>query len=310
MMASARLADETVRGTGELPASAPVPRLFWPAAAGLVLIAASGANLNSDFAAGAALTLMLLGGLPHGAYDIATGRRALALDGKRALALLMAYIGIALGMAALWNLSPALALAMFLLSAAMHFGEDWAMLDTGLLRATAGASVICIPAIFHPDKVGQLFVLMGGPQGELVARLAVACAPVAILVMLTALARAILQGDREWAAAHTVAYAGLALLPPALGFTLFFVFLHSPLHMREVRHALPDWSPARFAGYGAAICAIALAGGAFLFDELLASQASGALASGFKLLSIVAAPHLLLHFAIARQAAGIRPARA
>lgn len=303
MMASAGIADETVRGTGELPVSAPVPRLFWPAAGGLVLIAATGADLSSDLATSAALVLMLLGGLPHGAYDIATGRRALALDGKRACALLLAYIGIALAMAALWSLSPAIALAFFLLSAAMHFGEDWAMLDTGLLRATAGASVICIPAICHPDSVGQLFALMGGPQGELVARLAVACAPVAILVMLTALARAFLQGNREWAAAQAAAYTGLALLPPAWGFTLFFVFLHSPLHMREVRSALPNWSAARFAGYGAAICSISLVGGALLLDGLHASQSSTALASAFKLLSIVAAPHLLLHFAIARQAA-------
>lgn len=239
---------------------------------------------------------MLVGGLPHGAYDIATGRRVLAANGQKALLLLVAYITIALAMAGLWSLSPAFALAVFLLSAAMHFAQDWEMLDTWLLRATAGASVICIPAIFRPEDVSALFTHMGGAQGKLVSQIAIAAAPVAILVMLTALTRAFRQGDREWALAQATAFAGLALLPPALGFTVFFVFLHSPLHMREVRASLPDWPLARLAAYGMAICGVALIGGVVLFGNLLSDLPDLAMAAGFQFLSVVAAPHLVLHF--------------
>lgn len=308
MMAQASLASDTIRGTGTLLRSAPVPRLFWPAAIVAALTGIAAPALNPDQIGTATLALMLLGGLPHGAYDIATGARLLGLHGKKAGLLLATYIAIAAAMAALWLVSPALALAAFLLSAAAHFGEDWEMLDTGLLRATAGASVICIPAICQPSQVSALFVLMAGPTGEAIARIAVACAPVAILVMLTALARAYCQGDKAWCAAQTAAFTGLALLPPAIGFTLFFVFLHSPLHMRAVRSGLPDWSPARFSAYGALICTIALAGGVMLFGGLAAGATGAALASGFQLLSVVAAPHLLLHFVIDRRA-GNTPAQ-
>lgn len=295
-MAHASFADtDTTKGTVGLPLRSTVPRLFWPAAAMAAYVGAVSPNLNPDLVTAAALWLMLIGGLPHGAYDIATGRRALMLDGKNAILLLLAYISIALLMAAIWLLSPGLALSIFLLSAAIHFGQDWENLDTGLLRATAGASVICVPAIFQPEEVAQLFVAMVGAHGEMISRIAVACAPVAILVMLTALARAFLQGDREWTLAQATSFIGLALLPPALGFTLFFVFLHSPLHMREVRRSLPDWASMRLALYGMGFCGLGLLGGLVFFGELLSDIPSEALASGFKILSILAAPHLLLH---------------
>jgi Brp/Blh family beta-carotene 15,15'-monooxygenase len=300
MAASASIADETVRGTGALGSSVSVPRLFWPAALVWAWIGLSGPQLDSDLVTVGALLVMLLGGLPHGAYDLAIGNRMLALDPRRASILLLAYIGVALAMAGLWAIVPVVALVVFLLSAALHFGEDWSMLNTGLLRATGGASVIAIPAIFHREEVSQLFMLMCGPQGEHVARVAVASGPVAILVMLTALARAYVEGSRQWALAQATAFVGLAVLPPQLGFTLFFVFLHSPLHMREVRRGLPDWSTARLAGYGAAICAAALLGGAMLVDNLLAERPDWALASGFQVLSILAAPHLVLHWFIDR----------
>lgn len=295
-MAQANLADTAIsRRTVDLTLRSTVPPFFWPAAATTACVAAVTPNLNSDIVTTVAIWLMLIGGLPHGAYDIATGRRALMLDSARAILLLIAYISIALSMAAIWLISPGLALSIFLLSAAIHFGEDWQNLDTGLLRATAGASVICVPAIFQPEEVAQLFVVMGGAQGEMVSRIAIACAPVAILVMLTALARAFLQSDREWAFAHAASFIGLALLPPALGFTLFFVFLHSPLHMREVHRCLPDWTPVRLASYGMAFCGLGLLGGMAFFGELLSDTPSEALASGFKILSILAAPHLLMH---------------
>jgi Brp/Blh family beta-carotene 15,15'-monooxygenase len=302
MTAQANIDDYSVRGTGGLEKSLPVPRLFWPAAAFALWFTTAGPPFSSGLVNTGALLLMLIGGLPHGAYDIAIACRTLRLDRNKAGLLLIAYISIALAMAALWALSPAVALAVFLFSAALHFGEDWKMLDTGLLRATAGASVICIPAIFQQAEVSALFVLMAGPGGELVARIAVACAPVAIMVMLTALIRAFMQGDRHWVAAQATAFAGLAALTPGLGFVLFFVFLHSPLHMQEVRRDLSDWPRARLGGYGLAICAIALAGGIVLSRELLSDTPALALAGGFKVLSILAAPHLILHLFMDRTA--------
>lgn len=298
-MARTLLADsDTIVGTGDLVVRSPVPRLFWAAAVMAAAVFAAGRSFDPKLLSLAALWLMLLGGLPHGAYDIATARRALALSNRRALLLFSLYIGVALLMAMLWTVSPGLALSIFLASAAIHFGEDWDMLDTGLFRATAGASVICIPAIFQPAEVGQLFLLMGGQQAETVTKIAIATAPVAILVMLTALARAFVQGDRQWAVAQATSFVGLAVLPLILGFTLFFVFLHSPLHMREVRHSLPGWTPRSLAAYGLAICSLGLLGGFFFFEQLVSDIPEVAMANGFKVLSSLAAPHLMLHFFI------------
>ncbi|MEG8017745.1 Brp/Blh family beta-carotene 15,15'-dioxygenase [Sphingomonas sp. LR55] len=160
-----------------------VPAAFWLAGVYLVTAFAAQLPLDGPTATTIATLVFVAGGLPHGAYDIALLARSTRLrSGGLGLAV-MAYIGVAATMAVLWLVAPVVALILFLIVAAIHFGEDWTMIDEPLLRMAAGTAIIAAPAIGNPATVAQLFVSMaGGPGGEVVAQAMIALAPVALLV--------------------------------------------------------------------------------------------------------------------------------
>jgi beta-carotene 15,15'-dioxygenase len=281
-------------GTGTRQGRVPVPYFFWPAFGVLLLCQAFALPLDTNFALVLAASLMLVGGLPHGAFDIALASRALRLNRAAAWRLFGAYILVASMMLLIWALAPIAALSLFLGLAALHFGEDWRMLDAGLLRMMAGASIICIPAFAHPEAVALLFVTMAGENADWVCRIATALTPVAVLVTAVGMWQAVQAGDSGWALAQCAALACLALFPPQIGFVLYFVFLHSPLHMRGLARMLPGWSIPRLWAYGAFICLSCVAVAALLAPGLFSGQSAAMSADAFRLLSVVAAPHLLL----------------
>lgn len=280
--------------TGTRTFRVPVSPLFWGALALTAVSMIFSGAWGRSLPIGASAVLMLLGGLPHGAYDVAIARHSLQLGRLQATLILAGYVAVALIMTALWVIAPRLALTVFLILAAIHFGEDWLMLDARLLRLMAGASIICIPAFFRGSDVAVLFTTMAGSDANILVNVAVACAPVALLVTTVGTTLAWRAGHREWAAAQTIALVMLAITPPQIGFMLYFVFLHSPLHMTRLATALPGWSVTKTWGYGTLICCITLAAGMLIAPGFTSGNAIAISSDSFRLLSVVAAPHLLL----------------
>ncbi len=282
---------------------------YWVAAAALIVATLLGLPLGQPAAVVVATIVFIGGGLPHGAYDIALLRRAVALDrsgagmagggmaggGLLRVGLVVGgYVATALLMVSLWLTMPLVALVLFLAVAAVHFGEDWAMLEEPLLRVAAGAAVIGAATIGHPSAVSAVFVAMSDPRAAVVARIVTAIAPVALLVTLVGIALAWRQGSRHWASAMAVCLGLLIVLPPVAGFALFFVFLHSPRHLAQTRVLLRDMTRARWIGTGALLSGVAILGwwgvrviAPSRFDPSVGAQA-------FQLLASVAVPHLLL----------------
>ncbi|MFM9829287.1 MAG: Brp/Blh family beta-carotene 15,15'-dioxygenase [Sphingomonas sp.] len=242
----------------------------------------------------AATFVFIGGGLPHGAYDIALLQRAITLDRHELLLAVGGYGAIAAVMAILWMASPLVALMLFLAVAAVHFGEDWEMLDEPLLRLAAGVAIIAAPTIGHHAAVSAVFVEMSDERAAVIVQLIVAAAPVALLVTAVGIVVAWLDGSRRWAAAMALCLILLTALPPVVGFALFFVFLHSPRHLAQARGALRDMASARWVWTGVFIAGIAIAGWCLL-QQLAPSPTSLTVAAqGFQLLASVAVPHLLL----------------
>lgn len=296
-----------------------VYQAYWFAAAALIVATLLGLPLGQPAAVVAATIVFIGGGLPHGAYDIALLRRAVALDRSgaglagggltgvgltgdglvrdglvRVGLVVGGYVATALMMVSLWLTMPLVALVLFLAVAAVHFGEDWAMLEEPLLRVAAGAAVIGAATIGHPSAVSGVFVAMSDPRAAVVARIVTAIAPVALLVTLVGIALAWRQGSRHWASAMAVCLGLLIVLPPVAGFALFFVFLHSPRHLAQTRVLLRDMTRARWIGTGALLSGVAILGwwgvrviAPSRFDPSFGAQA-------FQLLASVAVPHLLL----------------
>jgi len=207
---------------------------YWVAAAALIVATLVGLPLGQPAAVVVATIVFISGGLPHGAYDIALLRRAVALDRSgaglaggglarvgltgdglvRVGLVVGGYVATALLMVSLWLTVPLVALVLFLAVAAVHFGEDWAMLEEPLLRVAAGAAVIGAATIGHPSAVSGVFVAMSDPRAAVVARIVTAIAPVALLVTLVGIALAWRQGSRHWAGAMAVCLGLLIMLPP------------------------------------------------------------------------------------------------
>lgn len=267
---------------------------FWMAAGAMLLAAMLGAPLGRSAAVTAATIVFVGGGLPHGAYDVALLRRAVVLGGQGMALAVGGYATVAVAMALLWMAAPLVALVLFLAVAAVHFGEDWQMLDEPLLRVAAGAAIIAAPAIGHPADVAALFAAMSDDRGATVARLVTAAAPVALLVTAVGVAVAWQDGSRAWAAAMTLCLILLIVMPPVAGFALFFVFLHSPRHLARTRTLLRDMSGGRWLATGAVLSIAAIAGW-YAVRSLDPSRAAGDFtAQAFQLLAAVAVPHLLL----------------
>ncbi len=271
-----------------------VSAAFWLAGVYLVIASAAQLPLDGPTATTIATLVFVAGGLPHGAYDIALLARSTGLrSGGLGLAV-MAYIGVAATMSVLWLVTPVVALILFLIVAAIHFGEDWTMIDEPLLRMAAGTAIIAAPAIGHPATVAQLFVSMaGGPGGEVVAQAMIALAPVALLVTGVGIGVAWHEGAREWAAATAFAILALIVMPPVAGFALFFVFLHSPRHIAAARTVLAGMSRTMWLATGAGMSAFAI-GGWLVFATHVEGLPTDITAQAFQLLAAVALPHLLL----------------
>lgn len=194
----------------------------------------------------------------------------------------------------MWAIYPVSTLVLFLTFSALHFGDDWQMLESGLLRFLAGASIVCIPTFFQTEAVITLFSAMAKNEIRWVVAVLVAATPVAILVTTVGMAISWQRGNKAWACAQTASLIGLAVLPPQIGFLIYFGFLHSPLHMREIVVMLPSWSKKRFWFYGTLICLGCLVVATMLLPDLISGQSTEMSVEAFRLLSALAAPHLVL----------------
>ena len=267
---------------------------YWVAAAALLTATVLGVSLGQPMVVAAATVLFVGGGMPHGAYDIALLRRTVAIDRHGISLVVTCYVGLVLAMALLWASLPLVALVVFLITSARHFGEDWSALDEPLLRFAAGAAVIAAATIGHPEAVSMLFVGMSDARAQVIVDVIIAAAPVTLLVTAVGIWAAWHEGSRHWATAMVLCLGLLILLPPVIGFALFFVFLHSPRHLDQTRVLLSDLTVIQWWTIGGALSGVAIIGWIAL-QHLLPPHADATLTTGaFQLLAAVALPHLVL----------------
>jgi len=260
-----------------------------------------------------ALTVLVVGvGLPHGGLDHRFGRALLrpALGWLWMPAFFTGYLTVMAVVLVGWWLAPLLTLAGFVALSAVHFGTAEADSDSsdGLFRtALFGGMVVWMPAFAQPAEFTQLltWVVPGGhwPQDTLF-RPAVRAGLAALLAIAIPLAFA----TSLWRGMRVVGFATLfAILPPLVSFLIYFCLWHSGVELyRLARRANPQnvWlglaRVAReafpLASVSALIIAVAWWAGA---TDLPLTH--GLVRAIFVGLSVVAVPHLLLHWATARR---------
>lgn len=269
--------------------------------AGAILVQASGTWLNSVPVTLSACALLLLFGLPHGTLDLELLRRRDA-DAPRLAMLLGAYSVCAVVMYALWQLAPVIALLVFFAIAVEHFAEDWRAMGSRFLGYGTAIALIATPALLHRANLTIIFRTLTSStsisslgDGMLVAM------PVAGVIAIAGVVSLWQRGERSRAVGLAAALVTEGLLPPVIGFAIFFCFVHSPYQLREgvARLQRPTSDAWLRIIVPLTLTAFMLAGliGAAGFRL---SLDAGALRASFVTLSVLTLPHMLVPYGVRR----------
>jgi len=198
----------------------------------LVLLAS--AHLPREASWRVALTVVIVLGVPHGALDGAVAAPLLRPRYGRAWFGVFAipYLGLAALVLLAWAVAPLLTLAGFLALSVLHFGEEDAGPGRPFEIFVRGGLPIALPALLRPEETAGLFaVVTRVPMPDLPVWWTAASWLWLTLAGIWIIARQRPQGV-------LMEMAGLAaafwMLPPLTAFTLYFVGLHGPRHMRAL----------------------------------------------------------------------------
>jgi Brp/Blh family beta-carotene 15,15'-monooxygenase len=193
-----------------------------------------------DHASLVALAFVVVIGLPHGAFDGAIARH---LGYSRTLGGLIKFITVYLGLAgavvAFWVWQPGLALALFLLISAVHFGYGDATATNGIARAVqiaahGGVAVFGI-SLFHLQQVTPIYAALTNGDIMLAVMMTemfpIFIMPVAALYLIAAIRDA---GLRPRLVELALLCLLLSVVPPLVGFAIYFCVIHTGRHMRQI----------------------------------------------------------------------------
>ena len=247
--------------------------LFFSAIALLVALA----SLPVGATVGSAMLLLLVGlivvlGVPHGAFDPLFAQRLHALAGLRDWSLFtLAYLLPALLVLLLWQSAPGYFLGGFLLISLAHFSGDPEAGSGVFFRVLYGGLIIVLPACLHLDEVARLFGMLADPAdaATLAGWLHLASWPwlVATFFVVLWTARQRWQAALEMLAVTVLAIAA----PPLVAFTVFFCGMHGARHfLRSLAYAGPGAarSGLRYAVLPMVAVALLLAGALWIWRDV------------------------------------------
>lgn len=249
------------------------------------------ARSDPDFVLAIATLGFLVGGLPHGAFDLHLATKRGRLGPSQLAVFTAIYVGILGLMLAGWALVPALVLPVFLTAAALHFGADWPETNEPLFKFALGLAPLCAIGVSNLNDVELIFAAMANPElARTATRIFILVAPVTLLVAGLALAVIGRSGARARAAVFAMMLASLFFLPPVIGFVLYFCAFHTPRHLADIGGELGHFGSFKIALIAAGMTVAALMVGALALPLFLSGGVLTA-SSGFKLLGALAMPH-------------------
>jgi Brp/Blh family beta-carotene 15,15'-monooxygenase len=179
-------------------------------------------------------------GLPHGALDGAVAMHLGLVDKFSSMArFVIIYVGLAGLVVGAWIIAPSLCLIVFLTISMLHFGAGDARHGEGALRfaetlAHGGLAIVGISQ-FHRSEADEIFYYLIN-QDTAMVWLAINVLTVAVIVAIIACVSQAAK-DVKWSAtALELLVLGIvyALVPPLLGFAIYFCLVHSARHFRRI----------------------------------------------------------------------------
>lgn len=256
-------------------------------AAGIGWAILAGAALAASFGSlivqlGFAVLAVGVVGMAHGASDLAI------VAPPRRPVFVMLYMSVGAACLAWWIADPAVALPVFLIVSAIHFGLEDAPDGAMLERVARGVSLIATPATLHMASLSDILATAGAPPSAasaMAGSLAIAGAVTTGLLVVMGVQR----GDWRLLGGTFA----LLVLPPLVGFSVGFLVLHALPQTRERQHQLGCPSVAAYLRavgpvLGAAVVLVGLIGIAMLGRDPTGVRPL------FAAIAALAIPHLLV----------------
>ncbi|MCS6864580.1 MAG: Brp/Blh family beta-carotene 15,15'-dioxygenase [Gemmataceae bacterium] len=256
--------------------------------------------------------LVAVVGMPHGGLDHRFGRALLrpALGPQWSIVFVASYLAVMMVVVAGWWWLPGLTVAGFVILSAVHFGltEDRCDAPIGLVRsALFGGMVVWVPALFWPAEFSRLLTWVI-PHSSGGAEIIVAPAFQTMLAAMLPITLAWAFATSLWCGIRVMVFIVLfAVTPPLVSFALYFCGWHSGIELyRLSRQANPHnvWSGlarvvrAAIPLASLAVVMIAVGGWVVARDRPLTPALVQTIFIG---LSVVAVPHMLLHWMAIRR---------
>ena len=297
-----RLATGAVNHTA--PVSFTMARSTTVRIAPVALSVATGAVLAGRVPEAAFLTLAVVVGLPHGAFDHKVARRAFEQGHGVGWwqPFLIGYLAFSSAMLLAWWVNPTIALSLFLFLSVLHFGDQDASAGAPyrLMRIAAhGGAPIIVTAACHPDAVEHLLGAMLPAHAHAVTTLL--GGPLMLLWVAAAGGSLIAYATRGRADDRTVALDLVlvsllfVLAPPLIAFSLYFAAIHAP---RAFAAAIPAGGVRRgemILPLVLTMLGLALGGGIFAAGAKMPAG-DNVVRTAFLLLSALTVPHMWLEW--------------
>ena len=192
-----------------------------------------------------ALMCVVFIGLPHGAMDGALAAHFGWMESKKkAATFLIGYVAMAALVVGFWFVAPAISFIIFLGISMYHFGKGDVNTDGEEPSVTEslarGGVVIGGISQFHRVDADEIFQVLIGSNTELVWLFLNSVVPMTLIFAILSMVNKN-TGERG---SFLAEIAGLALifsiLPPLVGFAIYFCLIHSIRHFASMRAMLSD----------------------------------------------------------------------
>lgn len=188
------------------------PAIGWAALVGAAMAAPFG-----PLAVQLGFAILAIGvfGMAHGASDL-----AIVTPRRRPLFLLL-YAAVSLICLAWWIDYPQIALPLFLIASAIHFGLEDAPRGGLVERMARGLSLVSTPAVLHRQGYGEILAFAAGHDISPITLVLLAVAGAGAAALLAIMAA------RRVDSRLLIGTGALLVLPPLIGFSVGFLVLHA-----------------------------------------------------------------------------------